>query len=47
MHSAACRRYDRLHDQFVDVDPRSLGSEDHSRKRRSSPISTRRRPSGL
>jgi hypothetical protein len=39
-HSVACRRYDRLHDQFVDLDPRS-------RERPSSPISTRRRPSGL
>jgi hypothetical protein len=26
IHSVACRRYDRVHDQFVDVDPRSLGS---------------------
>jgi hypothetical protein len=39
--------YDRIHDKFVDVDPRSLGFEDQSRKRGSSPISTQRRPSGL
>jgi hypothetical protein len=45
--STPCRRYDRLHDQFVDVDPRSLGLEDQSRERPSSPISKRRRPSGI
>jgi hypothetical protein len=28
MHSAACRRYDRMHDRFVEVDPSSLGLED-------------------
>lgn len=28
IHGLACRRYDRLHDRFVEVDPRSLGFED-------------------